>query len=111
VSGRGYKQAFCSTPVGREVGPGLSPDPCAHALACPGRTTDYRHVREFLVRFEEERKDNRSLVKENPKDRKIKREFVEYDQFNRHTNDLASHQGRLRILNNHFKTFLGTMVQ
>ena len=67
---------------------------------------DSPDIREFLVRFEEQRRDNRLRVKQNPKDRKIDRQFVEYDQVNRNTNDLASHEGRFSILKQRFKSFV-----
>ncbi len=73
------------------------------------RARDEQHralVREFLVRFEERRRENRALVKSNPKDRAVDTELVEYDQFNRSTNDLASHQGRVRILEVRFAALL-----
>ena len=70
--------------------------------------SEYPFVREFLVRFEAERRNNRALVKSNPTDKSIDRELVEYDQFNRNTNDLASHEGRIRILETRFGPFLKT---
>lgn len=62
-------------------------------------------IREFLVRFERKRKENRSLVESNPQDKKIDRRLIEYDQFNRNTNDLASHEGRIEILQERFESF------
>lgn len=62
-------------------------------------------IREFLVRFERQRKANRSLVESNPQDKKIDRRLIEYDQFNRNTNDLASHKGRIEILEERFEPF------
>ena len=72
------------------------------------READYSTVREFLVRFEDQRRENRQLVKTNPRDRSIDRQLVEYDQFNRNTNDLASHEGRVRILQVRFPKFRGS---
>jgi hypothetical protein len=69
------------------------------------KSAEYRAVREYLVRFEEERRNNRTLVRNNPQDRSIDRELVEFDQFNRNTNDLASHEGRFRILEARFARF------
>ena len=66
---------------------------------------DYPVVREFLVRFEDQRRENRLLVKNNPRDRSIDRQLVEYDQFNRNTNDLSSHDGRVRVLQARFQRF------
>ena len=68
------------------------------------KARDYPRVRDFLVRFEEDRKRNRQKVDEGASGR-IDREFVEYDQFNRNTNDVASHVGRIRILKNKFSRF------
>lgn len=68
--------------------------------------TDDQFIREFLVKFERERKDNRSLVESNPLDKKIDRRLLEYDQFNRNTNDLVSHKGRIKILEERFEIFL-----
>lgn len=62
-------------------------------------------TREFLVKFEKKRKENRSLVESNPLDKKIDRRLLEYDQYNRNTNDLVSHRGRIEILEERFETF------
>ena len=59
------------------------------------RVRDYPRIRDFLVRFEEERKRNWEKV--DVGEGRIDREFVEYDQFNRNTNDVSSHVGRIRI--------------
>jgi hypothetical protein len=67
--------------------------------------SDDQFTREFLVQFERERKDNRSLVQSNPLDKKIDRRLLEYDHFNRNTNDLASHRGRTEILEERFQLF------
>lgn len=66
---------------------------------------EYPLVREFLVRFEEKRAGNRSRVKNNPNDKAIDAALVEFDQFNRNTNDLSSHQGRIKILETRFAQF------
>jgi Protein of unknown function DUF262 len=66
---------------------------------------EYPLIREFLVRFEERRRENRNLISENPKNKKIDQELVLYDEFNRSTNDLQSHDGRISILEERFKTF------
>jgi len=66
---------------------------------------EYPMVREFLVRFEAERTENRALVKNNPNDRTIDAELVEFDQFNRNTNDLSSHEGRIKILEARFTRY------
>jgi hypothetical protein len=62
-------------------------------------------IREFLVKFERERKANRNLVESNPLDKTIDRRLLEYDQFNRNTNDLVSHRGRIKILEERFEIF------
>lgn len=66
---------------------------------------EYPIVREFLVRFEKERTENRALVKNNPNARTIDAQLVEFDQFNRNTNDLSSHTGRIEILEARFARF------
>jgi hypothetical protein len=72
------------------------------------KETDDQFIREFLVKFEKGRKENRNLVDTNPTDKKIDRRLIEYDQFNRNTNDLASHRGRIEILEERFKAFLAS---
>jgi hypothetical protein len=62
----------------------------------------FHRVREFLVRFEKMRKENRDLISANPNDKKIDRELVEYDNFNRSTNDQQSHEERYAILKKRF---------
>jgi hypothetical protein len=70
--------------------------------------TEDSYIREFLVKFERARKENREIVDSNPLDRKIDRELYEFDQFNRNTNDLASHKGRTAILQARFQVFRST---
>jgi hypothetical protein len=67
--------------------------------------SEHSLVREFLSRFEEERKENRRKAEMNSSGSQIDRQLVEYDQFNRSTNDLASHVGRLEILKKRFVKF------
>jgi hypothetical protein len=67
---------------------------------------DDQFIREFLVKFERARKDNRDLVDSSPSDKKIDRRLLEYDQFNRNTNDLASHRGRIRLLEERLDAFI-----
>lgn len=55
------------------------------------------HVREFLVRFEEARKLNREIQKDDD-DAEVDAELSRYDTLNRSTNDASSHSGRLAIL-------------
>ena len=62
----------------------------------------YPLVRDFLVRFEEDRRKNRQKAAEGMPVGVIDRQLVEYDRFNRSTNDLSSHKGRIDILNDRF---------
>ena len=64
---------------------------------------NFHHIREFLVQFEKARKENRQLITDNPQDNKIDSELVEYDAYNRSTNDQQSHEGRYRILKKRFE--------
>jgi len=48
---------------------------------------NFHRIREFLVQFEKARKENRALMTANPRDAKLDRELVEYDGYNRSTND------------------------
>lgn len=73
--------------------------------------SDDQFMREFLVKFEKARKDNRDLVQSNPQDQKIDRRLFEYDQFNRNTNDLASHKGRIKILEEGLSAFMSADVR
>ncbi len=63
---------------------------------------NFHHVREFLIQFEKARKENRQLITANPQNVKIDRELIEYDAFNRSTNDQQSHDGRYKILRKRF---------
>lgn len=65
-------------------------------------------IREFLVRFDESRKRNRKLVNETPHSREIDQELVEFDNYNRSTNDQRSHDERLRILKKRLHANAGT---
>lgn len=65
-----------------------------------------RFARQFLIEFEESRKQNRLLSSAHPQSRDVDRQLVEFDNFNRSTNDLASHQGRFRILHDRFTAYL-----
>jgi hypothetical protein len=70
------------------------------------RTTEYSRVRGFLVRFEEQRKKNRAAADANTDPRKLDRQLVAYDKFNRSTNDLQSHLGRVAVLRERFGRYL-----
>lgn len=64
--------------------------------------SEYHLVREFLVNFERSRGENRERGAEERLDRRL----VEFDNFNRSTNDVQSHSGRLQILNERFEEWL-----
>jgi hypothetical protein len=65
-----------------------------------------RFIRQFLIEFEEARKQNRLLSSEEPRSPKIDRQLVEFDNLNRSTNDQVSHEGRFRILSSRFGEYL-----
>jgi hypothetical protein len=65
-----------------------------------------RFIRQFLIEFEEARKQNRLLSAANPQNPKIDAKLVEFDNFNRSTNDQASHAGRFAILRDRFSTYV-----
>ncbi|MGY4310784.1 DUF262 domain-containing protein [Bradyrhizobium sp. JR3.5] len=69
------------------------------------RPPQYALVREFLNRFEEERKANRRKMDAGSGGSGVDKQLVEYDQFNRSTNDLTSHIGRIEILKKRFSRF------
>jgi len=62
-------------------------------------------LREFLVDFERRRKANRSTAAGGAPTRSQNAELVEYDEFNRSTNDFGSHEGRLRILDKQYAQY------
>ena len=66
----------------------------------------YLRVRDFLVRFEEDRKKNREKAAAGTATGGVDRQLLEYDLFNRSTNDLASHNGRIKILNERYARFV-----
>jgi len=72
------------------------------------KASELPKVREFLVRFEEARLKNRDLLAQKPDSTRIDRQLVEYDQFNRSTNDQRSHTGRLKILTSRFLKYTST---
>jgi hypothetical protein len=69
-------------------------------------TRSERFVRQFLIGFEEERRQNRILSNERPQSRDVDRQLVSFDNFNRNTNDQASHEGRARILRERFDKYV-----
>lgn len=66
------------------------------------KTAEYSRVRDFLVRFEEERRKNRARAEGGSDPKELDRQLLAYDQFNRSTNDLQSHVGRIQILEDRF---------
>ncbi len=64
---------------------------------------DQSKIRNFLVRFEDERRKNREILKAHPNSSKVDNQLVEFDNYNRSTNDQVSHEGRFRILRERFK--------
>jgi len=68
--------------------------------------SEYPMIRDFLVNFENSRKDNRTMAEIGVEESEIDRKLIEYDGFNRNTNDLSSHDGRITILGEKFRKFL-----
>ena len=64
----------------------------------------YPLARDFLVRFEEARRKNR-LRAEQGNHSGVDRLLLEYDQLNRNTNDLISHNRRIEILCERFEKY------
>ena len=67
----------------------------------------YSHLREFLIGIERARSETRRLSKEKPDRAHIDSELLEFDRFNRSTNDLQSHTGRFKILKDRFRRKYG----
>lgn len=65
----------------------------------------YPHVREFLVGIDRARAVNRRLSREKPQSTKIDRELIQFDRYNRSTNDVVSHTGRFDILRDWFSKY------
>ena len=63
-------------------------------------------IREFLVRFEEQRKANRELAGDRPESEEVDSQLVQYDRWNRSTNDQSSHDGRFRTLTGRFDQWI-----
>lgn len=64
---------------------------------------EYPAVRDFLVNFERDRKENRQRADGGASRKQIDSELLEYDQLNRNTNDINSHVRRIEILQNRFR--------
>ena len=69
------------------------------------KARQYPLVRDFLVRFEEERRHNQLVAQPGTKPQAHDMQLLQYDAFNRSTNDLASHVGRIGILQDRFAKF------
>ena len=68
-------------------------------------------MRDFLMRFEEARKENRTLSQHEDlglEEQDIDAELIDYDRYNRSTNDLSSHRRRVAILQTRFAEFVST---
>lgn len=63
---------------------------------------NYHRLREFLVKLEAERKQNRQLMTQNPDSKQIDSELSKFDRFNRSTDDSESHRVRYEILKKRF---------
>jgi hypothetical protein len=75
------------------------------------RKMDEQHLsrfREFINAFEKARRHNRALIRDNPQNQSIKPMLVEYDNYNRSTNNAQSHRQRFRILDECFNSYLKT---
>jgi hypothetical protein len=66
---------------------------------------DHRLMREFLMQFEKERIISRKLIQEKPNDPQIDQELMNYENYNRSTNDFASHDERYKILFTRFRKY------
>jgi len=63
-----------------------------------GDKRQYHRIREFLVKFEAQRRENRQLIAVDPNSQEIDTELTRYDRFNRSTDDSESHRVRYEIL-------------
>jgi hypothetical protein len=75
--------------------------PVYYWLVRETKQKDHTRIREFLVRFEEERRKNR-IAAAGSQDARVNKKLLQYDLFNRSTNDLVSHEGRFKILIDRF---------
>lgn len=64
------------------------------------KSREFPYLREFLVRFEEDRRINRDRIRDG--EGKASNELSDYDTYNRSTNDGRSHEERYRILSERF---------
>jgi hypothetical protein len=65
-----------------------------------------RFIRQFLIEFEDARKQNRLLSSVSPQSKDIDQQLVAFDNFNRSTNDQVSHEGRFSILRERFTKYI-----
>jgi len=70
------------------------------------KASQYPKIRDFLVRFEEQRRQNRTEAEEGGDPRKLDQQFLTYDQYNRSTNDIQSHIGRVKLLKERFARYV-----
>ena len=63
-------------------------------------------VRDFLVQFEQERRQNRTAAQGKTATVRPDSQLLSYDQYNRNTNDLQSHIERIEILRSRFQRYL-----
>ena len=68
-----------------------------------GDEKQYHRVREFLVKFEADRRENRQLLAQDPKSGKIDTELTKYDSSNRSPDDAESYRVRYDILQKRFQ--------
>lgn len=68
-------------------------------------------LRGFLVDFEASRMNNRQLLKLDPQDAQVDNELVEYDNYNRSTNDQISHMNRYVILKKRFDQYMAGLTK
>jgi hypothetical protein len=71
------------------------------------KAKDDSMIREFLVEFERKRKANKALTSDPLAEKQLNKELLEFDGFNRNTNDIASHLGRLAIIEKQFVEYIG----
>ncbi|MBO6740976.1 MAG: DUF262 domain-containing protein [Phycisphaerales bacterium] len=64
------------------------------------------HIRPFLANFETRRKKQRADLRKGGVSGSPVRYLADYDNYNRSTNDVASHEGRIKILFQQFEKYL-----
>src|ERR1700751_3787429 len=76
-----------------------------HGLAAK----QYSLARDFLIRFEQARRENRQKAEQGSRTG-VDRLLLEYDQLNRNTNDLISHNRRIEILHERFRRYEASLL-